>query len=118
LNTKESELGKGGSKCCKRNKKRRSARKSKRRSGEGWRRWNARRWRNVKLIGRGSERGHIVQKEAGPDAIRKGKYPGALSKAPPCDPGILHSLRHVRCSSNTRLPCCTCHCTLLFKFTA
>ena len=35
-------------------------------------------------------------KEAGPEAIRKEKYFGALSKAPPCNPDILHFLRHVR----------------------
>ena len=65
-------------------------------------------------------------KKAGPEAIWKGKYsrklfgreniPGALSKAPPCNPSILYFLRHVRFTHNTRLSCCTCHCFSLFKY--
>ena len=55
-------------------------------------------------------------KEAGPEAIRKGNIPGALSKAPSCNPGILYFLIHVRFSHNTRLPCCTCHCFSLLKY--
>ena len=55
-------------------------------------------------------------KEAVPGAIRKGKYPSALSKAPPCNLGILHFLKHVRFTHNTRLSCCTCHCFSLFKY--
>jgi hypothetical protein len=60
LNAKKGELGKGGSKCCTRNRKRRSARKIKKKSGEGWRKWTVRRWRNGK-IGGGSERGHTMR---------------------------------------------------------
>jgi len=56
-------------------------------------------------------------KKAGPIAIGRGNIPGALSKAPPCYPCFLDSLRHVRISSNMRLSCCTCHRALLFKFT-
>ena len=48
-------------------------------------------------------------KEAGSEAIRKEKYPGALSKASPCNSGNLHFLRHFRFTHNTRLSCCTCH---------
>jgi hypothetical protein len=55
----------------------------------------------VKLIGRGSERGHAVPRKQGTMLLGRGNILGA----PPCNPGILHSLGHVRCSSNTRLPC-------------
>ena len=78
--------------------------------------WNVRRQRNVKLIGRGSERGPAVLRKQGPKLLGRENIPGALSKAPPCNPGILHFLWHVRFTHNTRLSCCTCHCFSLFKY--
>jgi hypothetical protein len=117
LHAKEGGQRKGGSECCTRNGWRRSARKTKKRSERGWRRWNVRRQRNVKLIGRGSERGHVVRRKQNQMLLGRGNIPGALSEAASCIPGILYFLRHIRCSSNMRLPCCTYQCRSLFNFT-
>ena len=78
--------------------------------------WNVRRQRYVKLIGRGSERGSAVLRKQGLKLLGRENIPGALSKAPPYNPGILHFLSHVRFTHNTRLLCCTCHCFSLFKY--
>ena len=78
--------------------------------------WNVRRQRYVKLIGRGSERGPVVLRKQGLKLLGRKNIPGALSKAPSCNPGILHFLRHVRFSHNTRLMCCICHCFSLLKY--
>ena len=49
------------------------------------------------------------QRKQGLKLLGRENIPGALSKAPPCNPGILHFLRHVRFTHNTRLSCCTGH---------
>jgi hypothetical protein len=74
----------------------------------------------VKLIGRGSERGYAVRRKQGPMLLGRGNIPGALSKAPKCNPGILHSLRHVLGLVLARgyRVVCTCHCNLLFMVTS
>src|SRR6185312_5863503 len=77
---------------------------------------NVRRQRNVKLIGSGSERGPAVLRKQGLKLLGRENIPGALSKAPSCNPGILYFLRHVMFSHNTRLSCCTCHCFSLLKY--
>ena len=71
---------------------------------------------NVKLTGRESERGPVMLRKQGLKLLGMENIPGALSKAPSCNPCILHFLRHVRFSHNTRLPCCTCHCFSLLKY--
>ena len=58
---------------------------------------------------RGSERGPAVLRKQGLKLLGRENIPGALSKAPPCNSGILYFLRHVRFTHNTRLSCCTCH---------
>ena len=63
---KQGGLHKGDSEYCTRKRKRRSARKSKKRSAKGFRKWSIRRRRNGKRIGRGSERGHSVQRKKDP----------------------------------------------------
>jgi len=42
------------------------------------------------------ERGSVVQRKQGPKLLGRGNIPSALSKARPCNPGNLNSLRHVR----------------------
>ena len=69
---------------------------------------NGRRQKNVKLIGRGSEKGPAVLRKQGLKLLGRKNIPGALSKAPPYNPGILYFIRHVRFTHNTRLSCCTC----------
>ena len=78
------------------NRRRRSARKTRKIFGRGLKKWNVRRRRNVKLIGRGSERGPGVQRKQGLKLLGRGNIPGALSKARPSNPANLNSLRHVR----------------------
>ena len=85
-------------------------------SERGLQKWNVRRQRNVKLIGRGSERGPAVLRKQDLKLLGRENIPGALSKASPCNPGNLHFLRHVRFTHNTMLSCCTCHCFSLFKY--
>ena len=116
LSAKQGGLRKGENECCMRNKWRRSAKKTKKISGRGLQKWNVRRRRNVKLTGRRSKRGSVVQRKQGPKLLGRGNIPGALSKAPSCNPGILYFLRHVRYSHNTMLPCCTCHCFSLLNY--
>ena len=55
------------------------------------------------------ERPPPVIRKQGLKLLGRENIPGALSKAPPYNPGILHFLRHVRFTHNTRLSCCTCH---------
>src|SRR6185436_4865033 len=98
------------------NRWRRSERKTRKRFRRGLQKWNVRRQRNVKLIGRESERGPAVLKKQGLKLLGRENIPGALSKAPPYNLGILHFLKHVRFTHNTRLSCCTCHCFSLFKY--
>ena len=93
-----------------------SARKTRKRFRRGLQKWNVRRQKNVKLIGRGSERGPAVLRKQDLKLLGMENIPGALNKAPPRNPGILHFLRHVRFTHNTRLSCCTCHCFSLFKY--
>ena len=90
------------------NRWRRSARKTRKRFRRELHKWNVRKQRNVKLIGRGSERGPAVLRKQGLKLLGRKNIPGALSKALPCNPVILHFLRHVRFTHNTRLSCCTC----------
>ena len=73
LNAKQGGQQKGVIECCFRNSKRRSAMKRNKRSGRGWRRWNVRRWRDLKLTTRGNERGRVVPMKQRP-ANRKEKY--------------------------------------------
>ena len=62
------------------------------------------------------ERKPAVLRKQGLKLLGRENMPGALSKAPSCNPGILHFLRHVRFSHNTRLPCCICHCFSMLKY--
>ena len=96
MSTKQGGLQKGGNECCMRNRWRRSANKTRRISGRGLQKWNVRRRRNLKLTGRRSEREPAVLRKQGQKILGRGNIPGALSKAPPCNPGNLNSLRHVR----------------------
>ena len=116
LSVKQGGLHKGGNGCCMKNRWRRSARKIWKRFRRGLQKWNVRRQRNVKLTGRESERGPTVLSKQGLKLLGRENIPDALSKAPSCNPGILHFLRHVRFSHNTRLPCCICHCFSLLKY--
>ena len=116
LSVKQDGLHKGGNECCMKNRWSRSARKIRKRFRRGLQKWNVRRQRNVKLTGRGSERGPAVLRKQGLKLLGRENIPGALSKAPSCNPDILHFLRHVRFSHNTRLPCCICHCFSLLKY--
>ena len=84
-------------------------RKIRKRSRRGLQMWNVGRRRSVKPIGRGSERGPAVIRKQGLKLLGRENIPGALSKAPPYNPDILHFLRHVRFTHNTRLSCCACH---------
>ena len=43
--------------------------------------------------------------ESGLKPLGRGSIPGALNDVPTVCPGISNSLRHVRSSSSTRLPC-------------
>ena len=115
LSIKQSGLHKGGNECYMKKRWRRSARKIRKRYERGLKKWNVGRRRNVRLTGRESERGPAVLRKQGLKLLGRENIPGALSKAPPCNPGNLNSLRRVRFSSNTRLPCCTCHSFSLFK---
>ena len=81
FNFKQGGLRKGGSECCTRKRKRRSARKSKNRSAKGFRKWSVRRRRNGKRIGRQRERGHAVQRKQGPKQFGRENILGALSKS-------------------------------------
>ena len=72
---KQGGLHKGGNECCMKNRWRRSARKTRKRFRRGLQKWNVRRQRNVKLIGKGKRERARRAKEVGPEAIRKGKYP-------------------------------------------
>src|SRR6185312_4858455 len=108
-------LHKGGNECCMKNRWRRSARKIRKRFKRGLQKWNVRWQRNVKLIGGGSERGPAVLRKQGLKLLGRENIPGALCKAPSCNPDILHFLRHVRFSHNARLPCCICHCFFIVK---
>ena len=65
MSVKQGRLHKGGNKCCMKNRWRRSARKTRKRFRRGLQKWNVRRQRNVKLIGRGSERGPAVLRKQG-----------------------------------------------------
>ena len=78
---KQGGLQKGGSEYCTRKRKRRSTRKSKKGSAKGFRKWSIRRRRNGKRIGRGSERGHAVQRKLGPKLLGRKNILGALSKS-------------------------------------
>ena len=49
--------------------------KTRKRFRRGLQKWNVRRQRNVKLIGKGKRERARRAKEVGPEAIRKGKYP-------------------------------------------
>src|SRR6185295_12948481 len=109
LSVKQSGLHKGGNEYCMKNRWRRSAKKIRKRFRRGLQKWNVIRQRNVKLIGRGSERGPDVLRKQGLKLLGRENISGALSKAPPCNPSILYFLRHVRFTHNTRLSCCTCH---------
>ena len=115
LSVKQGGLQKGGNKCCMKNRWRRSEKDQEeiqKRIAEVERQkaeeCEADRERKRERARRA--------KEAGPEAIRKGKYPRCTSKAASCNPGILHFLRHVRFSHNTRLPCCICHYFSLLKY--
>ena len=96
MSVKQGGLHKGGNECCMKNRWRRSARKTRKISGRGLQKWNVRRRRNVKLTGRRSEIGSAVQRKKGPKLLGRRNIPGALSKARPCNPSNLNSLRHVR----------------------
>ena len=95
LSAKQGGLRKGGNEYCMRNRWRRSVRKTKKISGRGLQKWNVRRRRHVKLTGRRSERGPTMLRKQGLKLLGRGNIPGALSKAPPCNPRNLNSLRHV-----------------------
>ena len=56
-------------------------------------------------IERESERGHDVRRKWGSRPLGKESIPDALSDVPGDSPAISNSLRHVRSSSSTRLPC-------------
>ena len=105
LNNEQGGLRNAGSECCMRNNKRRSARKSKKRSARGWRRWIVRQRRNMKLIGREIEIGHAVRRKPGPKQLERANILSALSRLVPCNPGILHFLRHGRFRCNKKLSC-------------
>ena len=79
--------------------------KSKKRSARGWRRWIVRRRRNVKLTERESERGHAVRRKPGSKQLGRTNILGALSRVAPCNPDILHSIRHGRFRFNKKLSC-------------
>ena len=70
----------------------------------------------MKLTGRGSDRGPAMLRKQDLKLLGRENIPGALGKTIPYNPGILHFLRHVRFSHNTRLPCCTRHYILLLKY--
>ena len=89
-------LQKGGGECSTRNRWRKSARKTRKISGRGLQKWNVRRRRNVKLTGRRSERVSAVQRKQGLKLLGRENIRGVLSKARPCNPGNLNSLKHVR----------------------
>ena len=55
--------------------------KEQNRSPKGFRKWSVRRRRNGKQIGRGSERGHAVQRKQGPKQLGRENILGALSKS-------------------------------------
>ena len=95
LSVKQSGLQKSGNECCMKNRWRRSARKTRKTFRRGLQKWNVRRQRNVKLTGRGSERGPAVLRKQGLKLLGRENIPGALSKAPPCNLRNLNSLRHV-----------------------
>ena len=77
---KQGGLHKVGNECCMKNRWRRSARKTRKRFRRGLRKWNVRRQRNVKLIGRGSERGPAMLRKQGLKLLGRENIPGALSK--------------------------------------
>ena len=54
---------------------------------------------------RESERGHAVRRKPGPKQLGRANILGALSRVVPCNPGILHSIRHGRFRCNKKLPC-------------
>ena len=95
MSVKQGGLHKGGNECCMKNRWRRSARKIRKRFRRGLQKWNVRRQMNVKLAGRGSERRPVLLRKQGLKLLGRGNIPGALSKAPPCNPRNLNSLRHV-----------------------
>ena len=105
LSAKQGGLRKGGSKCCTRKKWRRSARKIKKRSRRGLQMWNIGKRRSVKLIGRESERGPAMRRRRGLRLLGRRSILGALSRSVSFNVRISYSLRHVRSSSSTRLPC-------------
>ena len=55
--------------------------KEKKRSAKGFRKWSVRRQRNGKRIGRGSEKGHAVQRKQGPKLLGRENILGALSES-------------------------------------
>ena len=57
------------------------------------------------VTGRESERGHAVRRKPGPKQLGRANILGALSRVVPCNPGILHSIRHGRFRCNKKLPC-------------
>ena len=65
MSVKQGGLQKGGGECSTRNRWRRSARKTRKIFRRGLQKLNGRRQRNVKLIGRGSERGPAVLSKQG-----------------------------------------------------
>ena len=83
----------------------RNARKSRKRSKRGLKQWNVRRRRSMRQIEIESEKGHNVRRKRGPRPLGKESIPDALSDVPGDSPDISNSLRHVRSSSSTRLPC-------------
>ena len=105
LNNKQGGLRNVGREWCKRNNKRRSTRRDqeeiRKRIEEVDHKTAAKREADRE---RKRERARRA-KEAGPEAIRKGKYPRCTSRVVPCNPGILHSIRHGRFRCNKKLPC-------------
>ena len=59
----------------------------------------------MKLTERESERGHAVRRKPGPKQLGRANILGALSRVIPCNPGILHFIRHGRFRCNKKLPC-------------
>ena len=59
----------------------------------------------MKVTGRESERGHAVRRKPAPKQLGKANILGALSRVVPCNPGILHSIRHGRFRCNKKLSC-------------
>ena len=51
------------------------------------------------------ERGHAVRRKPGPKQLERANILGALSRLVPCNPGILHFLRHGRFICNKKLSC-------------